>query len=97
MIFAGLSGACYFLVGGTAESIPWWLYFIFGVAVLNFVAGMVFFFSMLVKAVRESRAGYTTSAGLYPELPQLDRSGRVLRTPAERAEYMANHGRTHSD
>ena len=90
-ILAALSGVCYFLVGGTAESVPGWLYAIFGATVLNFVAGFFFFFSMYIKAIRESRAGYTTTAALYPELPQLDQSGQVLRTPEERAKYLAQH------
>src|SRR5688572_14879680 len=63
MIFAALSGACYLLVGGTAESIPWWLYVIFAATALNFATGMVFLLSGMVKAIRESRAGYTTTAG----------------------------------
>lgn len=84
LVLTALSGLCYFLVGGTAESVPPWLYALFCAAILTFAAGLFFFFSGMVKAIRESHAGYTTTGGLYPELPQLDQRGEVLRTPEER-------------
>ncbi|WP_395244020.1 hypothetical protein ACGGZK_18145 [Agromyces sp. MMS24-K17] len=93
IVLAGLSAVCYFLVGGTAESVPLWLYLVFGVTGLAFIAGMTFFFSGLFKAIREGRAGYTTTDRLYPELPQLDHEGRILRTPAERATFLATNPR----
>ncbi|KQO98380.1 hypothetical protein ASF30_09985 [Leifsonia sp. Leaf264] len=69
----------YFAVGGTAEAVTWWLSILIGLLVASFVLTLVFYFTAMVKAIRESRAGYTTTAGMYPELPQLDRDGRVIR------------------
>ncbi|WP_217424035.1 hypothetical protein [Agromyces sp. Marseille-P2726] len=91
VVIASAFGAGYFLSGATAESIPAWLFLLFVVMGVNFAAVIVVSLSGMIKAVRESRAGYSTTAGLYPELPQLDsRTGELLKTPEERAKHLAN-------
>lgn len=80
-----LGAAAYFLIGATAETVPLWLYILFILAIVGFGIGMFVYFATLVKAIRESKAGYTTTGGMYPELPQLDsETGEVLRKAGER-------------
>jgi hypothetical protein len=82
MCITFVAGAAYFLMGGKAETVPPWLYAIFALALVIFFVGMFVMFAGLLKAIRESKAGYTTTGGAYPELPQLDsKTGEVLREP----------------
>ena len=82
-----VAAVAYFGSGVTADTVPWWLYAIAGLVVVSY--GLVVFtlITTLLKAIRESKAGYTTTSGYYRELPQLDsRTGKVLRKAAEREQ-----------
>jgi len=80
LTFTWGGGAAYFLIGATAETVPLWLYVIFALAVLTFLAVWFTYFAAMIKAIREAKAGYTTTGGMYPELPQLDsKTGDVIR------------------
>ena len=75
-----VSAAAYFLTGATAETVPPWLYVLIALTLATFAASMFVMFAMYIKAIREAKAGYTTTGGGYPELPQLDsKTGNVLR------------------
>ena len=75
-----VSAASYFLTGATAETVPPWLYVLIALTLATFAASMFIMFAGLIKAIREAKAGYTTTGGGYPELPQLDsKTGNVLR------------------
>lgn len=75
-----LAGAAYFVTGTTAETVPPWMYALFAVPITIYCVVIFVMFAMLVKAHREAQAGYTTTGGIYPELPQLDSlTGEVLR------------------
>lgn len=75
-----VAAAAYFLTGATAETVPPWLYVIFALLVVSLSATVFVMFAGLEKARRESKAGYTTTGGMYPELSQFDsRTGEVLR------------------
>lgn len=73
-------GASYFLSGATAETVAPWVVALMVLMLLVFAVGMFFVFAVYVKAIREAKAGYTTTGGMYPELPQLDsETGVVVR------------------
>lgn len=73
-------GASYFLTGATADTVPIWVLAIMALMGLTFALEMFFVFAVLFKAIRESKAGYTTTGRMYPELPQLDsETGEVVR------------------
>ena len=75
-----VSAAAYFLTGATAETVPPWLYVLIALTLAAFAVSMFILFAGLIKAIREAKAGYTTTGGGYPELPQLDsKTGNVLR------------------
>ena len=75
-----ISAAAYFLTGATAETVPLWLYVLIALTLATFAVSMFVMFAMYIKAIREAKAGYTTTGGGYPELPQLDsKTGNVLR------------------
>ena len=75
-----VSAAAYFLTGATAETVPPWLYVLIALTLACYAVSMFVMFAMYLKAVREAKAGYTTTGGAYPELPQLDsKTGNVLR------------------
>ena len=75
-----VSAAAYFLTGATAETVPPWLYVLITLTLATFAVSMFIMFAGLIKAIREAKAGYTTTGGGYPELPQLDsKTGNVLR------------------
>ena len=75
-----VGAAAYFLTGATAETVPPWLYVVFALAILNAAIVTFVVFAGLLKAIKESKAGYTTTGGAYPDLPQLDsKTGEVLR------------------
>ena len=75
-----ISAAAYFLTGATAETVPPWLYVLIALTLVTYAVSIFVTFAVLIKAVRESKAGYTTTGGGYPELPQLDsKTGNVLR------------------
>ena len=72
--------AAYFLTGATAETVPPWLYVLIALTFATYAVSMFILFAGLIKAIREAKAGYTTTVGMYPELPQLDsKTGNVLR------------------
>ena len=74
------SAAAYFLTGATAETVPPWLCVLIALTLATYAVSMFIVFAMYIKAVREAKAGYTTTGGAYPELPQLDsKTGNVLR------------------
>ncbi|KFF59211.1 hypothetical protein JF66_12930 [Cryobacterium sp. MLB-32] len=76
----GISAASYFLAGATEETIQPWMFPMFAVAVLSFIWGQYRMFAMLFKAIREEKAGYTTTCNLSPKVPQVDyQTGAVLR------------------
>lgn len=80
-----VSAAAYFLTGATAETVPPWLYVIVALTLVVFSVAMFVMFAALLKAVKESKAGYTTTGGAYPELPQLDsKTGEILREAKQR-------------
>lgn len=80
LVLGGVVFVSYFLTGGTAATVPVWLYVMVVLAAVSFCTLMVNIFAMLFKAIREGKAGYTTTGGMYPELPQLDsETGEVLR------------------
>ena len=82
-----VSAAAYFLTGATAETVPPWLYVLIALMIATYAAGMFFLFAGLIKAIREAKAGYTTTVGGYPELPQLDsKTGNVLREAGQPAK-----------
>ena len=75
-----VSAGAYFLTGATAETVPPWLYIIVALTLVGFSAAVFIMFAGLLKAIKESKVGYTTTGGAYPELPQLDSTtGKVLR------------------
>ena len=75
-----VSAAAYFLTGATAETVPPWLYVLIALTLATYAVLMFILFAGLIKAIREAKAGYTTTGGGYPELPQLDpKTGNVLR------------------
>ena len=75
-----VSAAAYFLTSATAETVPPWLYVLIVLTLATFAVSMFVMFAGLIKAIREAKAGYTTTGGGYPELPQLDsKTGSVLR------------------
>ncbi|WP_231556544.1 hypothetical protein, partial [Cryobacterium sp. MLB-32] len=79
-----ISGALYFVTGSTAETVPLWLYVIFGVTIVIFVVAFLVYCAFALKAHREAKAGYTTTGGLYPKVPQVDSlTGEVLREVGE--------------
>jgi len=80
MALAFISGGCYFASGATAETVQPWLYALFAATILLILADIFVLFAMLFKAVREERAGYTTTGGMSPKVPQVDYlTGEVLR------------------
>jgi len=80
MAVAFMSGGAYFVSGATAETAEPWLYVLFAVTILLIFADTFVLFAMLFKAVREEKAGYTTTGGMSPKVPQIDYStGEVLR------------------
>ena len=82
-----VSAAAYFLTGATAETVPPWLYVIVALTLVVFSVAMFVMFAALLKAIKESKAGYTTTGGAYPELPQLDSdTGDVLREAGQRKQ-----------
>ena len=86
-IFTVASGVAYFASGATARTVPFWLAMLMLLACLNFAVVTAFVFTFLVKAIRESRQGYTTARGLYPDLPLVDsKSGEVLLEAGARAQ-----------
>jgi len=75
-----VSAAAYFLTGATAETVPPWLYVLIALTIATYAAGAFILVAGLIKAIREAKAGYTTTVGGYPELPQLDsKTGNVVR------------------
>ena len=79
-VISAVSAAAYFLTGATAETVPPWLYVLIALTLATYAVSMFIVFAMYIKAVREAKAGYTTTGGAYPELPQLDsKTGNVLR------------------
>ena len=79
-LLTAVGAAAYFLTGATAETVPPWLFVVFASATLNAAVVIFVVLAGLLKAITESRAGYTTTGGAYPELPQLDSTtGKVLR------------------
>jgi hypothetical protein len=82
-----IGAAAYFLTGATAETVPPWLYVVFALAILNAAAVTFVVFAGLLKAIKESKAGYTTTGGAYPELPQFDsKTGDVLGEAGQREQ-----------
>ncbi|MDH6238544.1 hypothetical protein [Cryobacterium sp. CG_9.6] len=80
MLLAVIFVPAYVLSGATAATAPIWLYALFVVMLLLFFAGMFVFLAAAFKAMREAKAGYTTTGGQYPNLPQLEsRTGVVIR------------------
>ena len=77
-------GAAYFLSGSTAATVPPWLYALLGVTTTVYLAATFIAFALIVKARREAKAGYTTTGGMHPEVPQIDSlTGEVLREVRE--------------
>ena len=75
-----VSAAAYFLTSATAETVPPWFYVLIVLTLATFAVSMFVMFAGLIKAIREAKAGYTTTGRGYPELPQLDsKTGSVLR------------------
>ena len=75
-----IAAAAYFVTGATAETVPPWLYALFAVAITIFSVTYFMMIAFTVKAHREAKAGYTTTGGLHPEVPQIDSlTGEVLR------------------
>jgi len=82
-----VSAAAYLLTGATAETVPPWLYVLIALTLATFAVSMFVMFAMYIKAIREAKAGYTTTGGGYPELPQLDsKTGNVLREAGQPAK-----------
>ena len=80
LLLTAVGAAAYFLTVATAETVPPWLYVVFISATLNAAVVTFVVLAGLLKAIKESKAGYTTTGGAYPELPQLDSTtGEVLR------------------
>jgi len=78
------TAVAYFGLGVTADTVPRWLYAMAGLVVVSYVLVAFTLIATLLKAIRESKAGYTTRSGYYPELPQIDsRTGEVLRKAAD--------------
>ena len=78
-----VAAVAYFGLGVTANTVPWWLYVLAALVVVSYVLVASTLIATLLKAIRESKAGYTTTGGYFPELPQLDsKTGEVLRTAA---------------
>ncbi|WP_156109984.1 hypothetical protein [Cryobacterium sp. MLB-32] len=76
----GISAASYFLAGATEETIQLWMFPMFAVMVLSFIWALYRMFATLVKAIREEKAGYTTTCNFSPRVPQVDyQTGAVLR------------------
>lgn len=80
MALGFISGASYFLSGATAETVQPWLYALFAVTIMLFFVVMFVVFAVMFRAVREEKAGYTTTGGMSPQVPQLDYlTGEVVR------------------
>ena len=88
-----VSAVAYFLTGATAETVPPWLYVLIALMLATYAVSMFILFAGLIKAIREAKAGYTTTGGGYPELPQLDsKTGNVLREAGQPAK-LANRSK----
>jgi hypothetical protein len=86
-----VTAVAYFGLGVTADTVPWWLYAMAGVVVVSYVVVAFTLIATLLKVIRESKAGYTTTGGYYPDLPQIDfRTGEVLRKAAEGEQHGRN-------
>ena len=87
MLLIVASGVAYFASGATAETLPVWLAGLMLLTCVNFAVVITLVFVFLAKAIRESKHGYTTAVGLYPELPLLDsKTGVVLAEAGARRE-----------
>ncbi|KFF59139.1 hypothetical protein JF66_13450 [Cryobacterium sp. MLB-32] len=80
MTLGFISGGAYFVSGATAETVQPWLYALLAAAILLFSVVMFLSCAVLVGAVREETAGYTTTGGMSPHVPQLNYlTGEVVR------------------
>lgn len=80
MVLSLIDLAVYVVTGATAETVPPWMYALFAVTITIFFVVILLMFAGLEKGHREANAGYTTTGGKYPEVPQLDsRTGKVVR------------------
>ena len=78
MALGCISGGGYFVSDATVETIQPWLCALFAVTILLFSVVMFLSCSVFVTAVREEKAGYTTTGGMSPHVPQLDyRTGKL--------------------
>ena len=75
-----VAALAYFVTGSMAETVPPWMYALFALVIALFLLLFFVMIAFTVKASREAKAGYTTTGGLHPEVPQLDsRTGEVVR------------------
>ncbi|MDH6238547.1 hypothetical protein [Cryobacterium sp. CG_9.6] len=82
-LFMPVPFAIYYVSGASMDTIPLWLYVLFGLIPLFFALSVFFIVAASIKAAREVKARYTTYDGIHPELPQLEsRTGIVLREAA---------------
>jgi len=80
MAAAFIFGISYVVSGATADTIQPWLYALFAVTILLFSVVLYLTLAVYFRAYREVKAGYTTTGGMSPQVPQLDyRTGEVLR------------------
>jgi len=90
MVVAFISGGSYFISGASAETVQPWLYALFAVTIILIFVDIFVLFAMLFKAVREEKAGYTTTGGMSPKVPQIDYlTGEILR---EVGQPLLNNG-----
>ena len=79
-----IAGGAYFASGATAETVPPWLFALWAITFATCGATYFITIAMLRKARREAKAGYTTTGGMHPEVPQIDyETGKVLREVGE--------------
>jgi hypothetical protein len=80
-LFLGFfAGAAYFVSGTTAETAELWMYILLALPVVMLLIAWGFAVVAVVKGEREQKAGYTTTGGAYPHVPQVDsKTGEVLR------------------